>query len=68
MVAVFVFEMNRMVTIMMAKMAITKIIRKTSVIVPFKTIVMVIVMVIMSASFAESSLAHFSTILHFYTP
>ena len=58
MVAFFVFEMNRIITIMMTKMTIMKIIRKASVIVPFKVMVMVIVMIIVTTTFSESSLAY----------
>ena len=58
MIAVFVFEMNRIITIMMIKMAVMKIIRKASVIVPFKVMVVVIVMIILTTTFSESSLAY----------
>ena len=68
MAAVVIFEMNRMIITMMTKMTITKIIRKVSVIVTFKTMMMVIVMVTAIVPFSESSLAQFSTIFNFYTP
>ena len=54
MFAVLVFAMNRIITIMMTKMAVMKIIRKASVIVPFKVMVVVIVMIIVTTTFSDS--------------
>ena len=54
MFAVFVFAMNRIITIMMTKMAVMKIIRKASVIVPFKVMVVVIAMIIVTTTFSDS--------------
>ena len=54
MFAVLVFAMNRIITIMMTKMAVMKIIRKASVIVPFKVMVVVIAMIIVTTTFSDS--------------